>query len=150
MFGYFGTMTPETVLEGYRPLVEGSDQAIPILMIEFEDGEVLLATMEVCEEMSLADGIRMVLRSEKRSPVAVQVCGESWLRIVAKGGEEEPVQESVFMFRAERGGAAWMATARFVRTSEGVRWVDLAPAATYGDLSTFHGDVPRAVASVMP
>lgn len=107
-------------MEAYRQLVEGNEQAIPMLTLtEGENGSVVLGLLGI-EQGSMADAIEGA-HGEMRStgmPTMTRaiLAYEAWLR-TAESVEEAvvvtgtDVTESILMMR------------RFVRTKDGVRWI---------------------------
>lgn len=86
-------MTPEKAFEGYRGLVENSDQAIPLLVYVQQDGEAIaigLAIEGLPEGMGMAGALRGILPQMKEKlgrPKELIFHSEGWYK-TAKSAEE--------------------------------------------------------------
>lgn len=120
------TMTPEQLLTMYAPLVEGSEQAFPMLVVEFENRRLaVLVLADVSEETGGIQGTlvaaRRMLMEQERFPVAAALSSEAWVR-VADEPESEERSEAVLIVYVDRSGTSWSAMQPFSRTVFGVAW----------------------------
>lgn len=121
------TITPELALAMYRPLVETSAQAAPILLVGCDlVGPPLLVQIEGAPGYSFQESLRIFVASMVtalgRPAQWALLSNEGW----AHDGQGGPqVEVAVFCFLSEE--SRWSTTVPFTRTLEGVTWGEIEP-----------------------
>jgi hypothetical protein len=112
-------------LESYRLLVEGNDQAIPMLTLtEGEAGGIVLGLTGVPQGgmSGVIDAVYAELRSTGMPTMTRAVLvNESWVRSRDPETGEETMAEAVALSAVD-STSSLLAMQTFVRTKDGVRW----------------------------
>lgn len=125
--------TPDTALEMYKGLIDGTDQALPMLMYGMQDGTAaILALAGNTPEGGMQELVPQVLTfaaKEMGPPRWLMLSSEAWSRIAepdADGNliysEDTPPME-VVMILGVSADEGWMCSAPFTRLGDGtVNW----------------------------
>jgi hypothetical protein len=125
--------TAEELLKESAPLyracveaAENSARAILQMKCDDQEGDDLIG-LEILGDQTAADVINGLADGVDTMPIPRADCtffgGEAWLRSYTKDGDDLGLDECV-VFAAVDAQTRVFATQRFVRTADGVRWID--------------------------